>query len=69
MSSFFVYKTASFRGLPTIQFLITCSMQKLRGKVFYDVNGINVSLSRQRVGEVQTTLRPFLVAAIQALES
>jgi len=29
---------ASFPGLPTIQFLITCNMQKRRGKAWYHLS-------------------------------
>ena len=43
---------ASFPGLPTIQFLIACSMQKWRGRpcIFYYVNDISVYLGRQSGG-------------------
>ena len=41
---------ALFPGLPTVQFLIACSMQKRRGKAgpFYHVNDISVYIGRQR---------------------
>ena len=42
---------ASFPGLPIVQFLIACSMQKWRGKV-WSVNDISVYLGRQREGGV-----------------
>ena len=38
---------ASFPGLPIVQFLIACSMQKWRGKV-WSVNDVSVYLGRQR---------------------
>ena len=45
---------ASFPGLPTVQFLIACSMQKRRGKAWYHyhVNDVSVYLGRQRGGRV-----------------
>ena len=44
----------SFQGLPIVQFLITCSMQKQRGRAgpFYHVNDVSVDLGRRRWGEV-----------------
>ena len=41
---------ASFPGLPTVQFLVTCSMQKQRGRpgIIYHMNDVNVYLGRQR---------------------
>ena len=44
---------ASFPGLPTIQFLITCNMQKQRGRpgIIYHVNDVSVYLGRQRGGK------------------
>ena len=56
---------ASFPGLPTVQFLIACSMQKWRGKPgpFYHVNDVSVYLRRE--GEEssieRTSLGPYLV--------
>ena len=43
---------ALFPGLPTIQCLIACSIQKRRGKVsiIYGVNDVNVYLGRQTDG-------------------
>ena len=44
-----VHNLASFPGLPTIQFLISCSMQKWRGKaIYYHVNDTSVYLGGQR---------------------
>ena len=42
---------ALFPGLPTIQFLIACIIQKLRGRPgpIYQVNDVSVYLGRQRV--------------------
>ena len=42
-------RLASFPGLPTVQFLITCSMQKGGGRAgpFYHVNDVSVYLGRQ----------------------
>ena len=47
-------KVASFPGLPTVQFLISCSMQKLTGKTwpFYHMNDVSIYLGRQRRGGV-----------------
>ena len=45
---------ASFPGLPTVQFLITCSMQNGGGRpgIFYHVNDVSVFLGRLRGGGV-----------------
>ena len=60
---------ASFLGLPTVQILIACSMQKQRvGRPgpFYHVNNVSIHLDRQS-GEgslIKTTsLRPYLVVS------
>ena len=37
---------ASFPGLPTVEFLVTYSMQKQREKTFYHLNGVSVYLGR-----------------------
>ena len=42
---------ASFPGLPTVKFLIACSMQKNRGGrpgPFYHINDVSVYLGRQK---------------------
>ena len=55
--------------IPTIQFLIACSMQKQRGRPgpFYHMNDVSVYLGRQRGGEgfpiERTSLRPYLVVS------
>ena len=64
---------ALFPGLPTIQFLIACSIQKLRGKVsiIYGVNDVNVYLvDRQTEGPSNKTVhsRPFPAVSIHVLE-
>ena len=61
-------KLASFPGLPTVKFLITCSMQNQRGEAgpFYYVNDVSVDLGRQRGGGVLIGL--FLEFLSQALE-
>ena len=43
-----VYRLASFIGLPTVQFLIACGMQKQRRRpgIIYHVNDISVYLGR-----------------------
>ena len=48
------YKLALFLSLPTVQFLITCSMQKWRGKAYSISSRVSVSLhvGRQREGEI-----------------
>ena len=52
-------KLASFPGLSTIQFLITCSMQKQRPGPFYHVNDISVYVDRQRRGGVPDRKNAF----------
>ena len=67
---------ASFPGLPIIQFLIACSMQKWRKKgdgrpgPFYHVNDVSVYLGRQK-GEgspiKRISLRPYLLVSAPAM--
>ena len=57
---------ASFPGLPTVQFLITCSMQKGRGRPgpFYPMNDVSVYQGRQRgEGSPIKRMRLFLHTA------
>ena len=52
-SSFGGYELALFPGLPTVQFLITCSVQERMGRpgIFYHVNNVSVSRQRGRGGK------------------
>ena len=49
-----IARVASFPGLPTVQFLITCSMQNRGGRsgLFYYVDDVSVYLGRQKGGGV-----------------
>ena len=61
---------ALFLGLPTIQFLIACSIQKQRGKVsiIYGVNDVNVYRGREEPSNKRVHSRPFLAVSIHVLE-
>ena len=43
---------ASFLSFSAVQFLIACTMQEQRIKLFYHVNDVNVYLGRQMWGRV-----------------
>ena len=51
---------ALFPGLPTVHFLIACSMQKNGPGPFYHVNDVRVYLGRQRRGGVPNQKNTFV---------
>ena len=60
------HAVASFPGLPTVQFLIACSIQKRRGKA-WSILSCFVYVGRQREGEgspiEKTSLMPYVVVS------
>ena len=65
LTSVYAKFIASFPGLPTVQFLIACSMQNGGGRPgpFYHVNDVLSTRGRQRGGGVPNGFRPYLVVS------